>query len=338
MLIRRPPMEELSCVLIAADKKEKLVTVTSSSLDAFQIESIKGVDVEQPGVCLVKAKALKDMLSLITHDLTELKFDSKLHIKSPGMSVMMATMDHVQFPVAPVIGNRQFLVANFESLSRIKFAIPTNEERLNLFGAIIHQSGESLIAYASNGRVAGRVTTPCRGALTGTLFIPATHVDDVIAMGEVTVTQFDRWLAFENQISTLVMKQMSIEPMDVKSHLDRLVFNAKCTIGREELVSKIRAAHLLRRDSDSMVPFTIKQDTGSLGISVLTSNGALNEKIECRTFGVWGGWDEAKFPTDNFLAALNSESDVVKLHFGDRTSVLRIEDSGVDTYIMPMRS
>lgn len=337
-LIRRPPLEELAGVLIAADSKERTVTVTTSSLDAFQIESIKDVDIERDGVFLVKAKPLKDMLSLIRDDLVEVTFDSKVYLKSPGMNVAMATMDHVQFPVAPAIGNRQFLVANFAPVSRVKMAIPTNEERLNLFGAILRQEGDSLIVYTANGRVVGRTKIACRGSLDGTLFIPATHVDDVISMGEVTVTKFERWIAFESPTSTLILKQMSIEPMDVKSHIDRLVFNAKCAISRDELASKIRAAHLLRKDSDSMVPFTMKQNTGSLGVSVLTGNGALNEKVECRTFGVWGAWDEAKFPTDNFLSALTSESDVIRLHFGDRTSVVRVEDGDVDIYIMPMRS
>lgn len=345
-LIRRPSLEELACVLISADQKEKTLTVTSSSLDAFHIETINDVDVEREGVCLVNAKRLKDIIDLISGDMVELCFETNLSVKSDSMSVSMATLGHVNFPVAPAIGNRQFLVANFAPLSRVKMAIPTSEERLNLFGAIVRYDGVGLVGYTANGRVVGRVPFPCRGLITpergsvgGTLFIPATHVDDVIGMGEVSVTQFDSWIAFESPSSTLIIKKMSIEPLDIKSHIDKLKFDAKCIVAREDLLSKARAAHLLRKDTDTIAHLCLSQEPNALRVEARTHNGGMNEPIVCKASGNWGAWSKAVFPSDNFISALTpSEADVVKIHFGDPTSVVCIDDGLVEIFIMPMRS
>lgn len=331
-------MEELAGVLIAADVKNRTVTVTASNLDAFRIESITDVNVEREGVALVNAKRIKDVLGSITGDLVEVAFDSKLWLKSEGQKASLSTMAHVNFPVAPVVENRRPLVIDFASLNQIMCSIPTNTERLNLYGASIVQDGDSILALASNGRVVGRVKLNANGKVDAVLFIPAPVLPQIVSMGPVAVCQFGSWIAFESPSSTLLAKRSATEPMDIKSHLDKMSFNAKCTVAREDLLSLTRIAHSIRRDTDTMTTFKMTQGKSSLTLNASTISGAVNESIVVGTGGAWGDWKEANFPTDNFLAFLGpSESDVVKIHFSDPKTVIRLEDGAADLFVMPMR-
>lgn len=339
-VIKRSVLSEMDCVKITASKADNLVLLAATGLDTWSIESVHEVKVEADGTCLINARTLKELLNSFQGE--ELAISAKgkevvLRSDEQG-AVRLAAMDPAVFPVAPTIGNRQHLIADFAPLARLKNALPDNDSRLNIFGVLITYTADGLVCYASNGKVAGRVIIAPEGKTDRQIFLPATNVLQVAALGRVAVTQEGNWIFFESPSNTTAVKGLSIEPAPFHKMFEMMSQDASAKCDREDLLAKLASAHCLRKADERYVNVTLKQEMDGISILVNNSAGSFSSTTICKMDGNCGNWNSAIFPTDNLLEYLNSsKNDIVKIHFGDPKSAIRLSDGQCDFLVMPMR-
>lgn len=339
-VIKRSVLSEMDCVKITASKADNLVLLAATGLDAWSIESVHEVKVEADGTCLINARTLKELLNSFQGEELAVSAQGKeVALKSDEQgAVRLAAMDPAVFPVAPTIGNRQHLVANFAPLARLKNALPDNDLRMNIFGVLITHTPDGLVCYASNGKVAGRVIIEPEGKTDRPVFLPATNVMQVAALGRVAITQEGNWIFFESPTNTTAVKGMSVEPAPFQKMFEMMSQDASAKCDREDLLAKLASAHCLRKSDERYTNVTLTQGEGGVGILVNNSAGSFGSTTFCKTDGNWGNWNQAIFPTDNLLEYLNSsKNDIVKIHFGDPKSAIKLSDGQCDFLVMPMR-
>lgn len=155
---KRATHQILSNVLLEA--RDGRLTLTATDLDTTLLSEIEGVTVKTAGAVTAPARRLFDVLRDLP-DEAEVKFKVlenhhvQLDCKQPKLRIRLNGLAATDYPTRPEAAGGPVLSLSFGALRRmvekVKFAVSTEEMRLQLQGALLKPKGNALEMAATDG-------------------------------------------------------------------------------------------------------------------------------------------------------------------------------------------
>ena len=253
---------------------EDRLSLTATDLDTTFHSEIP-VTVKTGGSVTVPAKRLYDVVRELPAD-AELRIKVlennhvQLECKSPKLRIRLNGLPSTEYPTRPEPGGGPVLLLTFGSLRRmvqkVRFAVSTEEMRLQLQGALLKPRGSSVEMVATDGHRLAVVEVD--GAKVEAGFEPVLvskkildELDRLDAADETPVSI----IRGTNHIAFTVGGRQLFSKLDERRFPDyeKVVSkenDKKALVSREELLSAVRRISLLSGDRMKAVTMTFKPD------------------------------------------------------------------------------
>lgn len=155
---RRTTHQILTNVLLEA--RDGKLTLTATDLDTTFLSEVDGVSVKAAGAVTAPARKLYDVVrDLPAAADIKLKVLDNHHVqldcKEPKLRIRLNGLPASDYPTRPEAGNGPALTLSFGALRRmvekVRFAVSTEEMRLQLQGALLKAKGDSVEMVATDG-------------------------------------------------------------------------------------------------------------------------------------------------------------------------------------------
>lgn len=275
---RRTTHQILTNVLLEA--REGKLTLTATDLDTTFLSELDGVSVKSAGAVTAPARRLFDVVrDLPASADVKLKVLDNHHVqldcKEPKLRIRLNGLPASDYPTRPEAGNGPSLTLSFGALQRmvekVRFAVSTEEMRLQLQGALLKAKGGNVEMVATDGHRLALVEVD--GAKVDSGFEPVLVSKKVLdELGKVDATE-DTSVTIVRGANHIAF---TIGPRRLFSKLDERRFpdyekviskenNFKAKADREELLGAVRRIALLSGDRMKAVSLAFKP--GALVIS-----------------------------------------------------------------------
>lgn len=275
---RRTTHQILTNVLLEA--REGKLTLTATDLDTTFLSELDGVAVKSSGAVTAPARRLFDVVrDLPASADVKLKVLDNHHVqldcKEPKLRIRLNGLPASDYPTRPEAGTGPSLTLSFGALQRmvekVRFAVSTEEMRLQLQGALLKAKNGNVEMVATDGHRLALVEVD--GAKVDSGFEPVLVSKKVLdELGKVDATE-DTSVTIVRGANHIAF---TIGPRRLFSKLDERRFpdyekviskenNLKAKADREELLGAVRRIALLSGDRMKAVSLAFKP--GALVIS-----------------------------------------------------------------------
>ena len=337
----------LSNILLVAH--ENTLTFTGTDLEIQLVAQVHSI-IEKKGNTTVSARKLLDICRLLPEDSIikiELK-KSQLHINAFRSSFRLSTLNPAEYPEFSSIKFKHQI--SLESLKfknilkKTSFCMANQDVRYFLNGMMLHLSGTSLIAVASDGhRLAmykEKLTTPFPEDIQ--MIIPRKGVMELIRIIDESFDKMNNINISKNIIQvTSGQTIFSSKLIDgkfpdfnniLKQNIDR-----KITLKSQEIKASLSRVSVLSNESFRSITLVFSENI----IKITTNNNEHEEAHEEIDILYQGDNFEVAFNAGYIVDAINNiDSENVNFSFTEKTNICIIEDENDKQFkfvIMPLR-
>lgn len=351
---RRTPHQILSNVLLEA--RDQTLTLTATDLDTTFVSEIESLSLKTVGAVTVPARRLFDVVrDLPPASEVRLRVLENHHVqidcKEPKLRIRLNGLPATDFPTRPEASGGPTLTLKFGALRRmvekVRFAVSTEEIRLQLQGALLKPKDGGLEMAATDGHRLALIEVEDASAEAGfeAILVSKKVLDELSKLDaddETPVTI----VRGTNHIGFTVGRRRIYSKLDDRRFPDYEKVISKdntkrATVVRDELLGAVRRISLLSGDRLKAVSLTFKE-------------GALVVSSESQEVGDGDQEIAAEYDADTITLRLNSryleqfleacETDKVHLFVKDEGSQCQGRPAepvpGLKSYlyvVMPMR-
>lgn len=265
------------------------INLTATDLEIGIRVKVMG-KVEVPGVAAVPGKMLTEFLATLSPGKVSLELkDGSLKVKSAGYAASLQTMEASEFPRLPELTVVSGKIQGRElegAIERVVFASAKETLRPVLTGVLI-ETGKKLKMVATDGfRLAIQsvawhpvVVSKPSGDEEGKMLVPARVMAELPRMmkeEEIEIGHLpeSHQVIFRSGDTVLTSQLLEGSFPDYQKILPK-EFLTEITVGREELLSAVRTAHVFARENSNMMRWEVGE-----GKIAITSSSP--ERGECR--------------------------------------------------------
>ncbi|MBI2985036.1 MAG: DNA polymerase III subunit beta [Candidatus Kerfeldbacteria bacterium] len=337
----------LNNVLIQAEPKGIILQTTNLELGITA--HIRG-KVEQPGRYTVQSRLLTDFVNLLEHERVTCELSaSGLTVVSGHTRTTMKGISADEFPVLPNVADGVMTAAASRLIQRglegVLFAAANDESRPEISGVYLALEGLSLVLAATDSyRLAERraeITQPVSAKRE--IIIPARAAQELLRLlspdeAEITMTIGDNQALVRLGETEIVTRLIEGRYPDYQQIIPQQ-WQTKMTIGREALVTNIRAASLFCKPGIN--DLTIRVDSGRQQLVLQAANAQLGEHEARLETKVEGQDNTIVFNYRYLLEGLQSIADeevILELTDSQAPGVIRGPSRRDELYLlMPIR-
>jgi len=275
---RRSPHQILSNVLLEA--REGTLTLTATDLDTTFVSEIESLSLKSAGAVTVPARRLFDVLrDLPAEAEVRLRVLENHHVqidcKEPKIRIRLNGLPATDFPTRPEAAGGPTLSLTFGALRRmvekVRFAVSTEEIRLQLQGALLKPKGTGLEMAATDGHRLALIEVEDATAEPGFegILVSKKVLDELSRLDaedetKVTIVRGTNHVGFEVGRRRIFSKLDDRRFPDYEKVISK--DNTKrATVLREELLGAVRRISLLSGDRLKAVSLSFKP--GALVVS-----------------------------------------------------------------------
>jgi len=275
---RRTPHQILSNVLLEA--RDKTLTLTATDLDTTFVSEIELLSLKTGGAVTVPARRLFDVVrDLPASSEVRLRVLENHHVqidcKEPKLRIRLNGLPATDFPTRPEAAGGPTLTLTFGSLRRmvekVRFAVSTEEIRLQLQGALLKPKGTGLEMAATDGHRLALIEVEEATAEPGfePILVSKKVLDELSRLDAADETPVTI-VRGTNHIGFTVGRRRIYSKLDDRRFPDYEKVISKentkrATVVREELLGAVRRISLLSGDRLKAVSLSFRE--GALVVS-----------------------------------------------------------------------
>jgi DNA polymerase-3 subunit beta len=258
---KRTTHQILTNVLLEA--KDGRLTLTATDLDTTLLSEIQPVTIKTPGAVTAPARRLYDVVrDLPANAELKLKVLENHHVslecKEPKLRIRLNGLAATDYPTRPEAAGGPVLSLSFGALRRmvekVRFAVSTEEMRLQLQGALLKAKGDSVEMVATDGHrlalveVDGvKVDSGFEPVLVSKKILDELGKLDASDETPVTIVRGTNHIGFSVGARRLFSKLDERRFPDYEKVISK-ENDRKAVVGREELLGAVRRIALLSGD------------------------------------------------------------------------------------------
>lgn len=275
---RRSPHQILSNVLLEA--REGTLTLTATDLDTTFVSEIESVSLKNPGAVTLPARKLFDVLrDLPAGAEVRLRVLENHHVqidcREPKLRIRLVGLPATDFPTRPEAAGGPTLSLTFGALrkmvEKVRFAVSTEEIRLQLQGALLKPKGAGLEMAATDGHRLALIEVEGATADAGFegILVSKKVLDELSRLDaeddtKVTIARGTNHVGFEVGRRRIFSKLDDRRFPDYEKVISK-DNTKKATVVREDLLGAVRRISLLSGERLKAVSLSFKE--GALVVS-----------------------------------------------------------------------
>ncbi len=352
----RSSLPILTHVRIAA--KDGRVSLMATDLEMWMEHTLPTATILGEGAATAPARNFTELLAAMPDadvSFTVEDENNALHLRCNKANYKLLGLSADEFPLLPQVKEESRFVVERnvlrDAIKQTLFATSSDETRAILTGVLVVFQGDSLKFVATDThRLAVRDCAVKEGTGSASAIVPARAMNELLRIvgndeGDVVVTLSSNQIQFQitdekagdtTLISRLIDGQFP--------NYERVIppqYTKKLTVEREQLVSAVKRASIVARDSANRVVLRTSDDGDRLTITAVSSNvGDAYEEVEVAREGDDSPVEiafNAKYLAD-VLGVLDSEGLHIELTEPLRPGVVRpTDDADYLCVLMPMQ-
>ncbi len=314
-----PAIENL---LLEVGKKKLIISATD-----LEISMSTQVDIsdEQEGRVTVNAKEFFEIVRNLDDAEIEITVDEslKLTLKTKSGSYKFACTPADEYPTLPTLGeNAETSTISAESLhtviERTIFAVSKDEHRRSMNGVLFQFSGKSAKIYSTDGHRLVRIAD--KGLVEKPLKNEANIQEKALSLASksfkisnIDLTIAEDHIRLKNNDTELITRLIKDPHPDYEAVIPGDIDNNKLmTVGREELLEKVRRVSILSDSVNHLVKFTIDKDQLTISAEDADRGQMGEEKLQVQ----WNGGEAMNIGFNStYITDAMSSMDAGKVRF-----------------------